>query len=87
MSGMALDPLRGLLWQPCNKLLQHYFVDNLLNVASLGHQSSEAGIPELLSHHKGSAIFPKALAVLLWVKADPLKDGSSQVVVHQEVLN
>ncbi len=45
-----------------------------------------------MSHHEGPAVFPQlqrseALAMLLGVPADPLEDGSLQVVVDQEVLN
>ncbi len=83
---VALDPLRGLLRQPCNDLLQHHTVDDLVDAAFPGQKPSAARVPELLSHHEGSAVFPqlqrpKPLAVLFGVPADPLEDGSLEVVV------
>ncbi len=78
---VALDPLRGLLREPCNKLLQHHPVDDLVDAAFPGQQPSAAGVPELVSHHEGLAVLPQlqrteALAVLLGAPADPLEDGS-----------
>ncbi len=89
---VALDPLRGRLREPRNKLLQHHLVDDMVDAAFPGQQPSVAGVPELVSHHEGPAVLPqlqwtKALAVLLGAPADPLEDGSFQVVVDQEVLD
>ncbi len=89
---VALDPLRGRLREPRNKLLQHHLVDDMVDAAFPGQQPSAAGVPELVSHHEGPAVLPqlqwtKALAVLLGAPADPLEDGSFQVVVDQEVLD
>ncbi len=89
---VALDPLRGLLGEPRNELFQHHAVDDLLDVAFPGQQPSAAGVPELVSHREGPAVLPQlqrseALAVLLGAPADPLEDGSLQVVINQEVLD
>ncbi len=89
---VALDPLRGRLREPRNKLLQHHLVDDMVDAAFPGQQPSAAGVPELASHHEGLAVLPQlqwteALAVLLGPPADPLEDGSFQVVVDQEVLD
>ncbi len=61
-------------------------------VASPGQHPSVARVPELLSHHEGSAVFPQLQRsepqmVLFGVQADPLEDGSFEVVVDQEFLN
>lgn len=89
---MALDPLRCLLGQSHYKLLQHHLVDDLVHVASLDHQPSAAGVPELLSHHEWVAALPQiqqpeSLAMLLRGEADSLEDGSLEVFVNQVVLN
>ncbi len=89
---VALDPLRGRLRELRNKLLQHHLVDDMVDAAFPGQQPSAAGVPELASHHEGPAVLPQlqwteALAVLLGAPADPLEDGSFQVVVDQEVLD
>ncbi len=44
---VALDPLRGRLREPRNKLLQHHLVDDMVDAAFPGHQPSAAGVPEL----------------------------------------
>ncbi len=89
---VALDPLRGPLRDPRNKLLQHHLVDDIIDAAFSGQQPSAAGVPELVSHHEGPAVLPQlqrpeALAVLLGAPADPLEDGSFQVFIDQEVLD
>ncbi|MGL6083553.1 MAG: hypothetical protein ACRC4N_14255 [Gammaproteobacteria bacterium] len=89
---VALDPLRGLLGEPRDELLQHHPIHYLVDIVSPGQQPSAARVPELLSHHEGPAVFPQlqrseALTMLFGVQADPLEDGSFEVVVDQEVLN
>ncbi len=44
---VALDPLRGPLREPRNKLLQHHLVDDIIDAAFPGQQPSAAGVPEL----------------------------------------
>ncbi len=46
---VALDPLRGRLREPRNKLLQHHLVDDMVDAAFPGQQPSAAGVPELAS--------------------------------------
>ncbi len=66
----------GLLRQPRNELLQHQAVDDLVDDAFTGQQPSTARVQR-----------SKPLAVLFGDPADPLEDGSLEVVVDQEVLN
>ncbi len=56
---VALDPLRGRLGEPRNKLLQHHLVDDMVDAAFPGQQPSAAGVPELMSHHEGPAVLPQ----------------------------
>ncbi len=90
---VALDPLRGRLREPRNKLLQHHLVDDMVDAAFPGQQPSAAGRPGAGEPSTiGPAVLPQlqwteALAVLLGAPADPLEDGSFQVVVDQEVLD
>ena len=89
---VALDPLRGLLGQFGDELFQYHLVDNVLDVASVGHQPSAARVPELLRHDEGSAGLFQAqgsepLAMLFRGPADPLKNGAPQVFIDQEILD
>ncbi len=57
---VALDPLRGLLRQPRDELLQHHPIHYLVDIVSPSQQPSAARVPELLSHHEGPAVFPSS---------------------------
>lgn len=87
---VALDPLCSFLGQEHNELLQHYFIDDCLNIDFPSQQLFAARVPELPCHHKGSTTFnqiqaPEAL--LLRTKANPLEYGLLEIFIHQEVLD
>ncbi len=87
---VALDPLRGPLREPRNKLLQHHLVDDIIDAAFPGQQPSAAGVPELVSHHEGPAVLPqlqRTEALGGAARGSGREDGSFQVFVDQEVLD
>ncbi len=55
---VALDPLGRSTGKPSDELLQHHQIDHSLDIALLSHEPLAASIPELLSHHKWSAMVP-----------------------------
>ncbi len=87
---VALDPLRGRLREPRNKLLQHHLVDDMVDAAFPGQQPSAAGVQELVwAITKGRPFSPSSSERKRWrccsgLRPDPLEDGSFQVVVDQE---
>lgn len=81
--------LFGIRAMNCSK---HNAVDDLVDAVSPGQQSSAACVPERLSITKGWQFSPSSSDLKHWrccsgVQANPLEDGSFEVIVDQKVLN